>query len=162
MKGEPKVLQNLQRALTMELTAIHQYLLHSHVVADWGLDKLAASMRAEMQEELTHANDLIERIMFLDGEPDVSALESIGRAQTIKDMFEIDLQDEYEARSFYTKAATEADKAGDIGSRDLFTRLVHDEEGHIDWIETQLGLLQKLGEPTYLQTQMGGADGQAE
>ena len=91
MKGEPKVLQNLQRALTMELTAIHQYLLHSHVVADWGLDKLAASMRAEMQEELTHANELIERIMFLDGEPDVSALDSIGRAQGIKDMFEIDL-----------------------------------------------------------------------
>jgi bacterioferritin len=161
MKGEPKVLQNLQRALTMELTAIHQYLLHSHVVADWGLDKLAASMRAEMQEELTHANDLIERIMFLDGEPDVSALDAIGRAQGIKDMFEIDLQDEYEARTFYTKAANDADKAGDIGSRDLFSRLVLDEEGHIDWLETQLGLLQRLGEPTYLQSQMG-ADGQTE
>ena len=154
MKGEPKVLENLQRALTMELTAIHQYLLHSHVVADWGLDKLAATMRQEMQEELTHANALIERIMFLDGEPDVSALDSIGRAQGIKDMFEIDLQDEYEARTFCTKVANEADKAGDIGSRDLFTRLVHDEEGHIAWFEAQLGLLEKLGEPTYLQTQM--------
>lgn len=164
MKGEPKVLDNLQQALTMELTAVHQYLLHSHVVADWGLGKLASQMRDEMQEELTHANDLMERIIFLDGEPDVTSMGKVGRAQTIKDMFEIDLQDEYQARNFYTKAATEADELGDIGTRDLFTQLVHDEEGHIDWLETQLALLEKLGEPIYLQTQLAanGADGEAD
>ena len=164
MKGEPKVLENLQQALTMELTAVHQYLLHSHVVADWGLEKLAGEMRDEMQEELGHANDLMERIIFLDGEPDVTALGKVGRAQTIKDMFEIDLQDEYEARSFYTKAATEADQLGDIGTRDLFTQLVHDEEGHIDWLETQIALLNRLGEPIYMQTQLGAnsVDGAAE
>lgn len=154
MKGEPEVLENLQRALTMELTAVHQYLLHAHIAADWGLGKLADKLREEMHEELGHADVLAERIVFLDGEPDMQSVDSVARAQTIKDMFECDLKDEYEARAYYTKAASVAQNAGDLVTRDLFTKLVHDEEGHIDWIETQLGLIDRLGESTYLQMQV--------
>lgn len=155
MKGDAGVIEHLQKALTMELTAVHQYLLHAHVVADWGLTKLSDQLREEMQEELGHANSLIERIMFLEGEPDVTSLGNVARAQTIKDLFEADLQDEYEARRYYTEAANAAHDAGDLGSRDLFTQLTLDEEGHIDWLETQIGLIERLGEQTYMQTQLG-------
>ena len=155
MKGNPAVLDNLQQALTMELTAVHQYLLHAHVAGDWGLDKLSSKLREEMQEELGHADSLAERIMFLDGEPDMQTMGSVARAQTIKDMFESDLKDEYEARNFYATSANTASEAGDLVTRDLFTRLVHDEEGHIDWLETQVDLIDRLGEPIYLQTQLG-------
>ena len=108
-----------------------------------------------MQEELGHADALAERIMFLDGEPDMQTMGNVARAQTIKDMFESDVKDEYEARSFYTESAKKAFEAGDLVTRDLFTRLVHDEEGHIDWLETQIDLIDRLGEAIYLQTQLG-------
>ncbi len=158
MKGEPQVLDHLQTALTMELTAVHQYLLHSHIAADWGLSKLADKLREEMHEELGHADVLAERIIFLDGAPDMQSMGSVARAQTIKDMFECALKDENEARAFYTTAANVAQEAGDLVSRDLFTKLVHDEEGHIDWIETQLGLIDRLGEPAYLQMQVNAEE----
>ena len=139
----------------MELTAVHQYLLHTHLAGDWGLGKLSAKLREEMLEELGHADALIERIMFLDGAPDMQSMGSVARAQTIKDMFESDLKDEVEARAFYTKSAKTAFESGDLVTRDLFTRLVHDEEGHIDWLETQIDLIDRLGEAIYLQTQLG-------
>ena len=89
--------------------------------------------------------------MFLEGDPDVASGETVSRAQTLKDMFEADLRDEYEARSSYSKAASDCEEVGDIGSRELFIQIVHDEEGHIDWLETQISLLDRLGEPTYMQ-----------
>lgn len=151
MKGNKEVLEHLQTALTMELTAVRQYMLHSHVLADWGLQKLADKMKAEMQEELGHADRFIERIIFLEGEPELAADKGVVRAQTLKDMFEADLRDEYEAREFYTKASNAAHEAGDIGSRDLFAEIVHDEEGHIDWLEGQIDLLDRLGEVGFMQ-----------
>lgn len=155
MKGDDKVLEHLQKALTMEFTAVHQYLLHSHVLKDWGLEALGEKMSEEMEEELGHANMLIERILFLEGNPDMASINKVDRSQTLKDMFEADLRDEHEARKFYTQAAGVCQEAGDLGSRDLFTDLVHDEEGHIDWLETQLGLIDRLGERGYTQLQVG-------
>lgn len=155
MKGEEAVLNHLQKALTMEFTAVHQYLLHAHLLDDWGLSALSDKLHEEMEEELGHANKLLQRILFLEGDPDVRSVDSIARAQTVKDMFESDLRDEYEARSYYTKAANACQEAGDIGSRDLFTSLIHDEEGHIDWLETQLGLIDRLGEQSYMQLYVG-------
>ncbi len=159
MKGDEKVIKHLQRALTMELTTVHQYLLHKHVLLDWGLDRLGAKLDEEAQEELGHANKLLERMMFLDADPDVSTLDQVARAQTVRDMFEVDLKGEYEARKYYTTAAMDCEKAGDLGSRDLFHALIHDEEGHIDWIETQLGLLDRLGEQGYYQLHTAAAGG---
>ena len=151
MKGDKKVLEHLQTALTMELTAVRQYLLHAHVLADWNLDKLSAKMRLEMHEELGHADQFITRMMFLNGEPDLACDQPVSRSATLRDMLEADLKDEYEARTFYTKASDVAHSAGDIGSRDLFAAVALDEEGHIDWLEGQLDLLKRMGEVGYMQ-----------
>jgi len=161
MKGDKKVLEHLQKALTMELGAVRQYLLHSHVLADWGLDKLAAKMKAEMHEELGHADQFIERMMFLSGEPDLASAEPVARANSLKDLFEADLKDEYEARAFYTKASSVAHDAGDIGSRDLFAAVVLDEEGHIDWLEGQIDLLSRMGEVGFTQMYVTPESGDA-
>ncbi len=160
MKGDKAVLDHLQQALSMELTAVRQYLFHSHLLADWGLDKLALKMKDEMHEELGHADRLLARIMFLEGEPELAGNGSVARPQSVKDMFEADLRDEYEARTYYTTAADTAYKAGDLGSRELFIDLIRDEEGHIDWIESQINLLNRLGEANY--TMMQVADGTGE
>ena len=151
MKGDEKVLEHLQKALTMELTAVRQYLLHAHVLADWGLDKLAHKMKAEMHEELGHADSYMERMMFLDGDPDLASGERVNRAKSLKDMLEADLKDEYDARTFYTKASDVAHQAGDIGTRDLFAAIAIDEEGHIEWLEGQLDLLNRMGEVGFTQ-----------
>jgi bacterioferritin len=158
MKGEDAVLEHLQKALTMEFTAVHQYLLHSHVLKDWGLEALGDKMTEEMNEELGHANKLIERMLFLEGNPDMTSMNKVDRSQTLRDMFDADLRDENEARKFYTQAANACHQAGDLVSRDLFTELVHDEEGHIDWLETQIGLIDRLGEQGYTQLQIGNAN----
>ncbi|MEQ1715360.1 MAG: bacterioferritin [Hyphomicrobium sp.] len=157
MNGNAKVLEHLQTALSMELGAMQQYMLHAHVVEDWGFDGLASKMREEMQEELGHAQEYTRRIMFLGGEPVVTATKPPARAQTVKDMLEGDLKDELDAIKYYTEAAQTADKASDIGSRDLFERIVLDEEGHRGWLQKQLKLLARLGEPAYLQMQIGTA-----
>ncbi|MEC5128072.1 bacterioferritin [Verrucomicrobiales bacterium BCK34] len=149
-----KTLNNLQTALAMELTAAHQYQLHASVLTDWGIDRLAAQMREEMQEELGHSDDYIERIMFLKGEPKLEFAKSPEVAKTLAGMFEADLADEKEAITFYTAAAREADAAGDIGTRALFERIVMDEEGHMGWLELQLDLLKRMGEPAYISKHM--------
>jgi len=154
MKGEDTVIEHLQKALTMEFTAAHQYMLHAHVLKDWGLEGLGAKMTEEMEEEQGHANMPIERMLFLEGDPDMTSMNKVNRAQTLRDMFEADLRDEHEARKFYTQAAQACQEAGDLVSRDLFTNLVHDEEGHIEWLETQLGLIDRLGEQGYTQLQV--------
>ena len=161
MKGDTNVLKDLQTALTMEFTAAHQYMLHSHVLEDWGLDRLAAKMREEMDEEMGHAQQFMARIMFLDGEPDAQSMNSVARSQSLKDMFEADLRDEFEARSFYTEASNRAHEANDIGTRDMFATIALDEEGHIEWLETQLGLLERMGEPGFYQLYASGGGGEA-
>jgi len=143
------ILEDLQSAVKMELTATHQYQLHAHVLDDWGLGKLARKMRAEMTEELGHSDAFLERIMFLGGEPAVALAKAPRKASSLKDMFEMDLADENEAIAFYTRAATNAGTVGDIGSRVLFERIALDEEGHKSWLELQLSLLDRLGEQAF-------------
>ncbi|MCL4165680.1 UNVERIFIED_CONTAM: hypothetical protein GTU68_057146 [Idotea baltica] len=138
----------------MELTAAHQYQLHASVLTDWGIDRLAAQMREEMQEELGHSDDYIERIMFLKGEPKLEFAKPPEVAKDLVGMFEADLADEKEAITFYTAASREADAAGDIGTRALFERIVMDEEGHMGWLELQLDLLKRMGEPAYISKHM--------
>jgi len=147
-------LSNLQTALAMELTAAHQYQLHASVLSDWGIDRLATQMREEMQEELGHSDDYITRIMFLKGEPNLVLAKPPVIAESLVQMFETDLADEKEAITFYTSAARQAYEAGDIGTRSLFERIAMDEEGHIGWLELQLDLLKRMGEPAYISKHM--------
>jgi len=147
-------LSNLQTALAMELTAAHQYQLHASVLSDWGIDQLAAQMRKEMQEELGHSDDYITRILFLKGEPRLELAAPPVIAKSLVQMFETDLADEKEAITFYTSAARQANEAGDIGTRSLFERIVMDEEGHMGWLELQLDLLKRMGEPAYISKHM--------
>jgi len=143
-------LQNLQTALAMELTAAHQYQLHASVLADWGMDRLATKMRQEMQEELGHSDQYMARIMFLKGEPNLVMAKTPVLAHSLVEMFEADLSDEKEAIVFYTEAARQAALSGDIGSRSLFEGIVMDEEGHMSWLELQLDLIKRMGEPAYI------------
>ena len=144
-----QTIENLNKALQMEMSAAHQYQLHAHVLEDWGLTKLAQQMRKEMQEELGHSDKFIERIMFLKGNPDIAFQKPPHRAKTLVDMFKADLSDEEDAIAFYTKAAKAADEAGDIGSRTLFEQIVMDEEGHKAWLELQIDLIERIGEQAY-------------
>ncbi|MDG4868080.1 bacterioferritin [Guyparkeria sp. 1SP6A2] len=144
-----KTLQNLQQALSMELTATHQYLLHAHVLEDWGLDRLANKMNGEVQEELGHASSFIDRILFLDGDPVVSEQKAAKRSKSLTEMFKADLADELASIEFYGKAAAQADEEGDVGTRRLFEHILMDEEGHADWLQTQLELLGRMGEQNY-------------
>lgn len=159
MSANAKVIENLQTALSMELAAVNQYLLHALVVEDWGLDKLAAKMCEEMNEELGHAEEYARRIVFLNGDPELKPAKVPHRAQALHDMFEADLRDEQDAIKFYTKSAREADEAGDIGTRDIFERTALDEEGHMSWLELQLSLLKRMGEPAFMAMQIGDATG---
>lgn len=155
MSAKAKVIKDLQSALSMELTAVNQYLLHALVCEDWGLTRLAAKMREEMAEELGHVEAYAQRIIFLKGDPELTPAKAPHRAQALEDMFEADLRDEQEAIKFYTQAARTADEAGDIGTRDIFERTVIDEEGHMAWLEQQLALLRRMGEATFLAMQIG-------
>lgn len=160
MSTKTKVIEDLQSALSMELTAVNQYLLHALVCEDWGLNKLAVKMREEMLEELGHVEEYARRIVFLKADPQLTPAKTPHRAQALEDMFEADLRDEQEAIKFYTRAARTADEAGDIGTRDIFERTALDEEGHMAWLEQQLALLRRMGEPTFLAMQVGDANGQ--
>ncbi len=157
MMNRSRSLENLQTALEMELTAMHQYMLHAHVLDDWGLEKLAEKMREEMHEELGHANSFMERMMFLKQVPDVRPANEPHKATSLKDMFESDLKDEKDAIVFYTKAAKEAFEDGDVGTRALFEQIAIDEEGHMDWLESQLDLIERIGEPNFVMHHMADA-----
>lgn len=139
----------LNTALQMEMTAAHQYQLHAHVLDDWGLSKLAQTMRKEMAEELGHSDRFIERIMFLKGDPEIAFEKPVHRAQSLTDMFRADLAAEEEAIGFYVRASKAAFEAGDLGTRVLFEEIALDEEGHKAWLEGQLDLIERLGEKTY-------------
>jgi bacterioferritin len=152
--NKTKTIENLQRALSMELTAMHQYQLHACVLDEWGMGMLATKMREEMQEELGHSQEFLVRLMFLKGDPSLAFDKPPVRATSLKQMFEADLKDEKEAIEFYTTASFEAGDDRDIGSRQLFERIAVDEEGHASWIELQLDLLERLGEPTYIAKHM--------
>ncbi len=146
--------KNLQTALSMELTAVHQYQLHAGVLDDWGLDILASKMREEMQEELGHSESFLQRLLFLKENPRLELAKLPKKADTLKEMFESDLADEKEAITFYTQASVKASEEGDIGGRHLFEQIAIDEEGHMSWLELQIDLLERMGEPAYIAKHM--------
>lgn len=152
--SKTQTIENLQRALSMELTAMHQYQLHACVLDDWGMGLLATKMREELQEELGHSEEYLVRILFLNGDPKLDLEKTPVRATSLKQMFDTDLADEKEAIEFYTTASIQASEDRDIGTRQLFERIAVDEEGHASWLELQLDLLDRMGEPAYIAKHM--------
>jgi bacterioferritin len=158
MKGDPKVIEYLNEALRHELTAVNQYWLHYRLLDHWGFLDLAKKWREESIEEMRHADTLIERILFLDGYPDMQTLESLHIGQSVKEILERDLEAEISARTLYTESASYCQSVPDYVSHDLFKQFLHDEEGHIDFLETQLDLMSKIGPELYAQHHIGGLD----
>ena len=155
MKGEQKVLEYLNRGLRSELTAINQYWLHYRILDDWGYKELAKTWRKESIEEMVHADRFVERILFLDGFPNLQVLDPLRIGQNVKEILECDLAAEYDARSLYEEAAGYADSVGDRVSKNPFEELMKDEEGHIDFLETQLNLVEQIGLQLYAQKHVG-------
>ena len=151
MKGDKKVIERLNEALFLELGAVNQYWLHYRLTKDWGLTKLAEKERAESIEEMHHADKLIDRIIFLEGHPNLQTVAPLRIGQTVKEVLESDLAGEYEARNSYKESRDICHEAGDYVSMKLFEELMIDEEGHIDFLETQLDLLDSIGEQKYAQ-----------
>jgi bacterioferritin len=155
MKGDPKVVEYLNRGLRSELTAISQYWVHYRMLDNWGLKALAKKWREESIEEMRHADRFTVRIIFLEGFPNYQVLDPLHIGQTVKEVLESDLQAEIGARALYQEAATHCATVKDYVSRDLFEELMKDEEGHIDFLETQLDLVSKLGVELYSQHHIG-------
>ncbi len=149
MKGDAKVIEYLNAALRSELTAVSQYWLHYRLQEDWGFGHLADKSRAESIEEMQHADRLIARIIFLEGHPNLQKLDPLRIGQTLKETLEADLAAEHEARTLYIEARGHCEKVADFPTKALFESLIADEEGHIDFLETQLGLYESLGEERY-------------
>ncbi|MGH6854415.1 MAG: bacterioferritin [Aestuariivirga sp.] len=149
MKGDKNVIEYLNKALRHELTAVSQYWLHYRLLEGWGFGKYAKKERAESIEEMQHADKLIARIVFLDGHPNLQSLDALSIGQNIREVLECDLKVEQSAREFYREARQVCHDAKDYVSMELFSELLKDEEEHIDAIETELGLLEKIGEQNY-------------
>ncbi|MGB2678622.1 MAG: bacterioferritin [Candidatus Acidiferrum sp.] len=154
MKGSAKVIEQLNKALCEELTAINQYFLHSEMFENWGYEKLSEYIKMQSIGEMKHAEALMERILFLDGSPTMKPLElTVGK--NVQEMLQSDLDLELGAVKDYNAAIQIAVAEKDNGSRDLFVRLLKDEEGHVDWLEAQMHLIKELGYERYLTMQMG-------
>ena len=149
MKGDAKVIEYLNAALRSELTAVSQYWLHYRLQEDWGYGRIAEKSRAESIEEMNHADRLIQRIIFLEGHPNLQKLDPLRIGQNIKETLEADLAGEHDARTLYIEARDHCEKVGDYVSKALFEDLIADEEGHIDFLETQLGLYEQIGAQNY-------------
>lgn len=149
MKGDKKVIEYLNAALRSELTAVSQYWLHYRLQEDWGYGRIADKSRAESIEEMHHADRLIQRIIFLEGHPNLQKLDSLRIGQNIKETLEADLAGEHDARTLYIEAREHCDKIGDYVSKQLFDELIADEEGHIDFLETQIALHDEIGAQNY-------------
>ena len=149
MKGDAKVIEYLNAALRSELTAVSQYWLHYRLQEDWGYGRIAEKSRAESIEEMNHADRLIKRIIFLEGHPNLQKLDPLRIGQNIKETLEADLAGEHDARTLYIEARDHCEKVGDYVSKALFEDLIGDEEGHIDFLETQLGLYEQIGAQNY-------------
>jgi bacterioferritin len=155
MKGDRKVIDYLNKALKLELTAVNQYFLHSRILEDWGFDKLGKKLYEESIEEMKHADTLIKRILFLEGLPNLQDLDTLSIGQTVREIHEADLVGEKRAVDLYAEASIHCQSVKDVVSRQLFEDLLADEEGHIDWLETQINLMNQLGDQNYLQLQVG-------
>jgi bacterioferritin len=161
MKGDAKVLEYLNQALKNELGAINQYFLHARMFDDWGLKKLGKHEYEESIDEMKHADKLIKRILFLEGLPNLQDLGKIYIGEDVKEALECDLRLEHEAHPLYKAAIAHAESVKDYVTRELLVEIQKSEEEHIDWIEEQLGLIEKLGIQNYSQSAMGELGGSA-
>jgi len=153
MRGNEKVIQVLNKALKEELTAINQYFVHAEMCENWGYKKLAEYIKKQSIDEMKHAEALVERILFLEGKPNMAEILPLTIGENVKAQLENDLALETAAVASYNEAMRICGEAGDNGSRELFKKLLQDEEGHADWLETQLGMIKDIGIENYLVEQ---------
>ncbi|MEM6412424.1 MAG: bacterioferritin [Pseudomonadota bacterium] len=158
MKGNPEIIALLNDALKKELTAINQYFLHARMLKDWGVTKLGEKEYKESIEEMEHADWLIERILFLGGLPNLQKLDKLKIGENVKEIVEADLALELEAHPMYQNAVAKSEELKDFVSRDLFAKILQSEEEHIDYLETQLDLIDKMGIENYVQLQSHSVD----
>lgn len=150
MQGDPEIIETLNEILTAELTAINQYFIHAKMRENWGFKRLAAVARKESIEEMEDADKIIDRILYLDGTPNLQRYNPVRVGETIPEQFELELQTETEAIERYNRAVALAREKGDNGTRQLLNERLVDEESHADWLEAQLHLIATVGAENYL------------
>jgi bacterioferritin len=157
--ADPRIIDALSEVLKGELTAISQYFLHSEMCANWGFKKLAGYMRKESIDEMKHAEVLMERILFLEGSPNMNEFFKIRIGKSVEQMMQNDLQVELEALPRLQKGIALCHEVGDTGTRELFEHILVNEEEHVDWLEMQIELIEQVGIQNYLAAQINGDDG---
>jgi len=153
MKGDATVIEHLNKVIKNELTAINQYFLHSRMYKDWGMTKLAKHEFEESVDEMKHADQLVERVLFLEGLPNLQDLGKLRIGENVEEMLQCDLDLELDAIPDLRAAIAYCEAHKDYVSRDLFESILDSEEEHVDWLETQLGLIEKMGVENYVQNQ---------
>ena len=156
MQGDAETIELLNDVLTAELTAINQYFIHSKMCSNWGYGRLAEHGRDESIDEMKHADSLIERILFLEGVPNMQRLYPVRVGETVKEQFELDLQVEVEAVKRFNDGIALAVEVGDNATRHMLEEMLVSEEDHADWLETQLSIISDIGEGLYLNAQIHG------
>jgi bacterioferritin len=154
MKGNEEVLSLLNNLLTNELTAINQYFVHAKMCHNWGFERLASKIHDESIDEMKHADEVISRILFLEGVPNMQRYHKLHIGETVKEQFESDLQLEYAAIAFLNQGVEACRKAGDNATESMMTKILVSEEEHTDWLESQLELMRQVGEQNYLSQQI--------
>ena len=154
MQGDPAVIEMLNEVLTAELTAVNQYFIHAKMCSNWGYDRLAEHSRQESIEEMKHADEIIERILFFDGVPNMQRLNPVRVGETVPEQFQLDAQLEYDAVERFNRGIAMAVGKGDNGTRELLEGILVSEEEHIDWLETQQETIRQIGVENYLAQQL--------